>query len=173
MSFPRTPNTALSAALEAADSSMAREKEPRREDQARAGSCLHAPATSLSCPCHTGCHSPERNKPCRPKAGKQLLPRVLGMNTPLPKHWASQCPKKSLWKTKHRVKTSSKATCGGAVKQQLFSPKQLHWESLHPNSGPKTRNPTSVKIPSTPSKHEAGTTPNISSWFFPTSRNSS
>lgn len=92
------------------------------------------------------------------------------MNGSLPKHWASHMPKKSLEKIKHRVNTSSKASFGGAVKQQLFSPKQLHWQFLHPNSGPKTRNPTPVKISSTSAKHKAGTTPNISSWFSPTSR---
>lgn len=78
VSFPRTPNTALSAALEAADSSVAGEKEPQRADQARAGSCLHAPATSLSCQCHAGCYSPEKKQALQSKGWETTSPQGFG-----------------------------------------------------------------------------------------------
>lgn len=149
MSFPRTPNTALSAALEAADSSMAGEKESQRADQAGASSCLHAPATTLSC------QFPRKRQALQSKGWETTSPQGFGHE---------QVPTQALG-FPHAQKIPGENEAQGEhqlqSQQQLFSPKQLYWELLHPNSGPKTRSPTPVKIPSTSSKHKAGTSPHL------------
>lgn len=148
MSFPRPPHTALSAALEATDSSTAGEKNPRREEQAGAGSCLHPPPLPWAASAAPAAIPQKELSPvergvgnCTGMAGNWLLPRAVSMSRSLPKALGFPRALKIPGENSTALKDGG-GSFGVAVKQKLFSPKCLHWEFLCPNSDSKTRKPT-------------------------------